>query len=159
MCFKLLQSSCFPITRQLYTTFDIISSEVEHPQKRTVTSNDKHDVKMALMEVLSQSSEICSLDSTSTHGFSPQVVYDISEKCATIFTVKDRRENFPVFSLKDAFTILEVIQEIFLDIPNFEETVAFFNNKEKFPCLSPIDLSNLNFDFDFSDSYDSDFSI
>lgn len=141
--------------------FDIISdsSEVEHPQKRTVTSNDKHDVKMALMEVLSQSSEVCSLDSTSAHGFSPQLADDISERCDTIFTVKDITENFPVFSLTDALTILEVIQEIFLDIPNFEETVDFFNNKEKFPCTSPIDLSNLNFDFDFSDSYDSDNSI
>ena len=78
------------------------------------------------MDVLSQSSEDCSLDSTSTHGFLPQLVDDISETCDTIFTVKDKTENFPIFSLKDALTIVEVIQEIFLDVPNFEETMAFF---------------------------------
>ena len=124
----------------------------EHPHKRSVTSDDKHDVKVALMEVLSQSIELCSIDSTSTHGFSPQLVDDISNNCAIIFSVKDITKNFPVFSLKDAIKILEVIQEIFFDIPNFEDTIAFFNNKEQFPTLLPLDVNNLDFDIDFSDS-------
>ncbi|XP_068731882.1 uncharacterized protein [Montipora capricornis] len=129
------------------------SCEVEkHPHKRLVTSDDKHDVKVALMEVLSQSIELCSIDSTSTHGFSPQLVDDISNNCAIIFSVKDITENFPVFSLKDAIKILEVLQEIFFDIPNFEDTIAFFNNKEQFPTLLPLDVNNLDFDIDFSDS-------
>ncbi|XP_068735388.1 ATP-dependent DNA helicase RecQ-like [Montipora capricornis] len=46
--------------------FEIVSESCEvekHPHKRSVT-NDKHDVKVALMEVLSQSIELCSIDST-----------------------------------------------------------------------------------------------
>lgn len=135
--------------------FEIVSESCEveeHPHKRSVTSDDKHDVKVALMEMLSQSNEVCSIDSTSTHGFSPQLVADISNNCATIFSVKDTIENFPVFSLKDAIKILEVIQEIFLDVPNFEETSAFFNNKEQFPILLPLDVNNFDFDIDFSGS-------
>ena len=50
------------------------SSVVENPQRRTVTPDDVHDAKLALMEVLNQSREACSLDSTSTHGFSTQLV-------------------------------------------------------------------------------------
>ena len=124
----------------------------EHPHKRSVTSDDKHDVKVALMEVLSQSNEVCSIDSSSTHGFSPQLADDISSNWAKIFSVKDITENFPVFSLKDAIKILEVIQEIFLGIPNFEDIIVFFNNKEQFPTLLPLDVNNFDFDIDFSDS-------
>ena len=77
---------------------------------------------------------------------------DITNNCATIFSVKDITENFPVFSLKDAIKILEVIQEIFLDVPNFEKTIAFFNDKEQFPTLLPLDVNNIDFDIDFSAS-------
>lgn len=77
---------------------------------------------------------------------------DISNHCVTIFSVKDITENFPVFSLKDAIKLLEVIQEIFLDIPNFEDTIVFFNGKEQFPTLLPLDINNLDFNIDFSDS-------
>ena len=77
---------------------------------------------------------------------------EISNNCATIFSVKDITENFPVFSLKDVIKILEVIQEIFLDIPNFEDTKALFNNKEQFPTLLPLDVNNFDFGIDFSDS-------
>lgn len=131
------------------------SSEVEHREKRTVTPDDMCDVKLALMEVLNQSKEACSLDSTSTHGFSTQLVDDITKNCATIFSIDDITDNFPVFSFKDALTILEVIQEVFSDIPNFEENMTFFS-KEQWVSLLPTDLSDFDFDIDCLESYDSD---
>ena len=102
--------------------FEIVSESCEveeHPHKRSVTSDHKYDVKVALLEVLSQSIELCSIDSTSRHGFSPQLVDDISNNCAIIFSVKDITENFPVFSLKDA------ILEIFFEQGAIPKFIAF----------------------------------
>ena len=60
-----------------------------------------------------------------------------------------------MFSFKDALTILEVIQEVFSDIPNFEENMTFFS-KEQWVSLLPTDLSDFDFDIDCLESYDSD---
>ena len=68
-----------------------------------------------------------SIDHTSSHGFSEQLISDVVSKCTDIFTVEDVLGNFPVFSVGDALQILEIMQEIFLDIPNLEETLALFS--------------------------------
>lgn len=49
------------------------------------------------------------------------------KKCETIFTLQDLLTRFPVFSTSNALRVLEVIQEVFMDIPNFEESLALFN--------------------------------
>ena len=53
-----------------------------------------------------------SLDESSSHGFSKELIEDILKKCQHIFTVQD---------------LMEVVQEVFMDIPNFEETSALYN--------------------------------
>lgn len=35
--------------------------------------------------------------------------------------------NFPVFSISNALRVLKVVQEVFIDIPNFDETLAMYN--------------------------------
>ena len=68
-----------------------------------------------------------SLDESLSHGFSMQLIEDITNNWETIFTVQDLTVNFPVFSVSNSLRILEVIQEIFMDIPNLEETLSFLN--------------------------------
>ena len=34
--------------------------------------------------------------------------------------------GYPVFSISNALKVLEVIQEVFMDIPNFAESLALF---------------------------------
>lgn len=68
-----------------------------------------------------------SIDNTSSHGFSEQLISYVVNKCTNIFTVEDVLGNFPVFSVGDALQILEIIQEIFLDIPNLEKMLALFS--------------------------------
>ena len=88
-----------------YTPVNLAGS-TNHPH-RTVSSKDRMDIKNALMEVLHNvQSEAIAIDKTSMQGFSIQLVID------------DITTNFPVYSLDNAQKILEVIQEIFLDIPD-----------------------------------------
>lgn len=75
------------------------------------------------------------------HGFSTQLIDDIVDSCDNIFTIDDIINNFPVFLFANALRILEVIQEIFLDVPHFEETLEFFT------CESNLD-DHIKLDFD-----------
>ena len=66
------------------------------------------------------------IDDSTSHGFSRQLIDDVVKNCDCIFTVEDILSNFPVFSVGNALRILEVIQGLFQDIPNLEETLALF---------------------------------
>ena len=54
-----------------------------------------------------------------------QFIEDITNNCETVFT--DLAVNFPVFYVSNSLRILEVIEEIFMDIPNLEESWSFLN--------------------------------
>ena len=77
------------------------------------------------------------MDASSSHGFSTQLIDDITHQCEIIFNLHDLVNNFPVFSVANALRILEVIQEIFMDIPNFEETLAFLNWHSNKQAINP----------------------
>ena len=96
--------------------------------QREVTPEDRVTLKEALCEVRNDmGAEGLSLDNSSSHGFSMQLIEDITNNCETIFTVQDLICNFPVFSISNCLRILEVIQEVFMDIPDLEETLSFMN--------------------------------
>ena len=104
------------------------SGENSNAKQREVTPEDRVTLKEALCEVRSDMGvEGLSLDKSLSHGFSMQLIEDITSKCDTIFTLQDIMCNFPVFSISNSLQILELIQEVFMDIPNFEETLSFFN--------------------------------
>ena len=67
------------------------------------------------------------IDESASHGFSRQLIDDVVTKCEGIFTIEDLLSDFPVFSVGNALKILEVIQELFLDIPSLEETLTLFS--------------------------------
>lgn len=107
---------------------DSFSDEYGNVNQREVTTEERATLKEALCEVLNDMKmEGLSLDESSSHGFSMQLIEDITNNCETIFTVQDLTVNFPVFSVSNSLRILEVIQEIFMDIPNLEETLSFLN--------------------------------
>ena len=70
---------------------------------------------------------------------------DVVSKCSDIFTIDDVLGNFPVFSVGDALQILEIMQEIFLDIPNLEETLVFFSFSSDFSHHSWFNLEEYTF--------------
>lgn len=106
------------------------AANVTSVMTRPVTDKDKCDLKEALHEVSkSMHKGIHGLEDRSSHGFSEQLIDDIVERCSTIFSINDITCNFPVFSIVHALRILEVVQELFLDIPNFEETMSFFSTE------------------------------
>ena len=84
-----------------------------------------------------------------SHGFSRQLINDVAENCQFIFAIDDIVGIYPVYSISNALRILEVIQEMFGDIPNLDETLELIN--------FPTDISTYQwFDFDDCDFNDSD---
>lgn len=67
---------------------------------RDITTCDRRDLHDALKEVVtSKEMQELSIDNTSSHGFSEQLISDVVSKCTDIFTVEDVLGNFPVFSV------------------------------------------------------------
>ena len=107
---------------------DDSASDLTYVKQRNVTQDDCNTLKEALYEVLADiRSEGLSLDQSSSHDFSTELIEDIVKNGQNIFTVQDLMTNFPVFSISNTLRVLEVVQEEFMDIPNFEETLAMYN--------------------------------
>lgn len=97
---------------------------------RIVSERDKDDLKAALNEIkLNMTSSTLVGDVVSTHGFSTQLIEDVVSNCSVLFTVVDVLHTCPVFSLSHAIMILEIIQDIFNDIPNFDESMNMIGNE------------------------------
>lgn len=106
----------------------LMVSEKPEGHTRSVTEKDRQDLKSALEEVFEEMKfQSLAIDEYASHGFSMQLIVDVVKNCDGIFTIEDVLTNFPVFSVGNAVRILEVIQEIFLDIPSLEDTLALLN--------------------------------
>ena len=82
-------------------------------------------LKEALIEALDEMrSKGLALDESSCHGFSRHLIEDVVRDFEKIFTCDDLLSDYPAFSMTNALKILEVIQEVFTDIPNCEESLA-----------------------------------
>lgn len=79
-------------------------------------------------------------DDISCHGFSQQLVQDVVANCHHLFTVNDILELCPIFSIVHALKVLELIQELFLNIPNFDEFLDIIRFEE---WSASDDLSHL----------------
>ena len=93
---------------------------------RPVSDEDKDVLLAALTELsLGQGNHSSAFG---THCFSPELIDDIVSNCHKLFTIQDIAENnLPVYSIGHSLKILEVIQEIFEDIPNLDCALAFFS--------------------------------
>ena len=92
---------------------------------RVVSDSDKEDLKEALTELVEGGSHNA-FGAVSCHGFSTELVTDVINNSHRLFTIKDVFECLPVYSVDHSFKILELIQEIFEDIPNFDNVTDFF---------------------------------
>ena len=130
-----------------------LADEVFNKRTREVTTHDHQDVHDVLKEVCaSMKMQGLCIDYSSSHGFSEQLMIDVVRKCSNIFTIEDILSNFPVFSVGDALQISDIMQEIFLDIPNLEEKLAFFSFSSGFTHHSWCNLE----EYTLSDSGSED---
>lgn len=112
--------------------------------KRTVSAEDKADLKNALVEVLHElQGKSVGLDKDSTEWFSMALIDDVVQHCSTIFSIDDLIRHFPVFSFVNALRVLELIQELFEDIPSLDETVSLLMSKGM--CLDVSHVNNIDF--------------
>jgi len=106
--------------------------EIGHHLSRAVLESDKKDLREALTEIQQDMSQSLLLgDAISMHGFSSQLIDDVVKNCSTLFTVDDVFNTCPVFSLSHATKILGLIQDIFQDIPNFDETMNMIESGDE----------------------------
>ena len=90
---------------------------------RCVTHQDKKDLEEAFVELSSSMPIGCSVFGAATsHGFSEELISCIVEKCDCLFTLDDINTLLPVFSVNHAVKILEILDDVFGDIPNINFT-------------------------------------
>ena len=92
------------------------------PSTRKLSAVDKEDLRLALNELRDKySSGIVSLFHEETcHGFSQSMIYDIVSHAEHIFSGKYLTENLAIYSTIHAIDVLEIIQELFGDIADFD---------------------------------------
>ena len=128
---------------------------------RPVSNQDKLDLTDSLMEVKDTLVKTHSVfDDISCHGFSNQLVQDVVANCHGLFTVNDIMELCPIFSIVHALKVLEILQEVFLDIPNFDEFMDVIRLDELDDSSNSHDLLHLLRDVtllgDYQESEDDD---
>ena len=83
-------------------------------------------VRFALQEQYSSCG--CSLfHPKSSHGFSDQLIENIMQHAPYINSAEYMQKHLYIFSSKHTMDVLEVFQELFEDIPNYEEQIEELN--------------------------------
>ena len=99
----------------------------EHLVKRTITEVDKKEMKAALevernrLTILEGGNSVSGEDQL--HGFSSLLIEQVILKLPYLGTSKDLIHMLPIFSVSHARIILELIQEFFEDVENFEKEI------------------------------------
>ncbi|XP_068756193.1 ATP-dependent helicase wrn-1-like [Montipora capricornis] len=91
--------------------------------ERNVYPEDKEALRSALIGLKERfdSTGSPAFDPVSTHGFSIELIEAIVSDCAHCATQDYLMASFPLFSEEHAFVVLEILHEIFDDIPGIEE--------------------------------------
>lgn len=84
---------------------------------------DKNDLRLSLLELKERySSGLVSLFHEETcHGFSDKLINDIVEHANNVFSRKYLTDNLAIYSSIHAIDVLEVFQELFGDITQFDQ--------------------------------------
>ena len=128
------------------------STSIQSDLIRPVTNHDKEILRTALQELMSQvNGRAAVFDKVASHGFSSQLICDIVDNSHRIFTLNDIVSHFPIFSVVHAYKILEVINELFMDIPetSFEQT-SDLTQVELYVDLIPFEQTLDNYFKDLS---------
>lgn len=115
--------------------------------ERRVSTEDREALKIALIRIQEQydSSALSPFDPVSTHVFSSELIEAIVKDCEHCGTLDYLMSTFPLFSKEHAFTILEILHEIFDDIPGIEELMHLTecdNLNEEIPPKNLFQIEN-----------------
>ena len=117
---------------------------------RTMTDTDENDLRLALLELKCQLSVKSGsfFDPTSSHGFTEQLVDDIVKDASNIFSMEYLQDHFSMYSTQYVADVLEVFQELFEDIHDFEqqmEVLGLLNSEvaqaERYMFMQAMELS------------------
>ena len=157
-------NTCDGVTELFMVTADdqdqILANVSE--KSRTLTDVDKNDLRLALVELKFQLSVKSGsfFDPTSSHGFTEQLVDDIVKDASNIFSFEYLQDHFSMYSTQYVADVLEVFQELFEDIPDFEqqmEVLGLLNSEvaqaERCMFMQAMELSPCVAE-NFSDSSD-----
>ena len=121
---------------------------------RPLTAQDKQDIRNALNDLRDSFPSGCSVfGSSSCHGFSDEVIECIIDNSHRIFTLNDVSTYLPLFTLHHGIKILEVLDELFNDIPHVDSLSCRFNevvltNEEEPEYYSDSDEQSENFELE-----------
>lgn len=123
-----------------------------HSFKRDISPESKQVLQDALVDLKSQfdKGQLSVFDSVSTHGFSKSLIDSLVLNCEYLFTLRDLMDNSPVYSVTHGVAILEVLDELFEDIPGVEELseiVKYFDED------NTVDLPSFDM-FSFTEQFD-----
>lgn len=95
--------------------------------------------------------------STSSHGFSKELISDVVAHCHNLFSVQDILTNVPVFSRKHAIAILGILNEVFDDIheSNFTDVGTLKSDDNEYIFSGFDDLLSCSYE-DFVENFDFD---
>ena len=82
----------------------------------------------------------------------PWILQPACTRCF-LFTVNDIRELCPIFSIVHALKVLEILQEVFLDVPNFDEFMDVIRLDELEDSSNSHDLLDFLRDVNLLDDY------
>ena len=131
-------------------------------KSRTLTDIDENDLRLALLELQCQLSVKSGsfFDPNSSHGFTEQLVDDIVKDASNIFSMEYLQDHFSMYSTQYVADVLEVFQELFEDIPDFEqqmEILGLLNSEvaqvERYMFIQAMELSACEAE-NFNDSSD-----
>ena len=101
----------------------VLESSTYTPRARDLNELDKNDLRLSLLELKERySSGLVSLFHEETcHGFSDKLINDIVDHANHVFSGKYLTDNLAMYSSIHAIDVLEVFQELFGDITQFDQ--------------------------------------
>ena len=154
------------------------SSTAGYTRTRLITTEDRDEMRRALTEeqnrCTSAEGGVTIFGSDTLHGFSVLLIEEVIKNLGSLFCSQDILELLPVCTVKHARVILELIQEFFNDIKDYEEQIEMLcdaeiklsNEMEYFAFMEMFsdtpgeedfsldDIDSIDFDADFLDEND-----
>lgn len=131
----------YPFDNPLGSTQDQVRVQCE----RNVMDEDRKALEEALFDIKSKldTQSLSVFGSSSSHGFSNELINAVIMRASTIFSLADLLSEFPIFNISHGKLILEVFNEIFEDIEHLEELMDLIPDEMYSNLPLPLDNEEL----------------
>lgn len=131
----------YPFDNSLGSTQDQVRVQCE----RNVIDEDRMALEEALHELKSKldTQSLSVFGSSSSHGFSDELINAVIMRASTIFSPADLLLEFPIFNISHVKLILEVFNEIFEDIEHMEDLMDLIPDDLYSDLPFPLDNEEL----------------